>query len=79
MNTILKRTLTGTALLSAVLPSTAAAHAGHAGEHGFLYAALQPLLSPDHMVAGLIVACVGGVVCAVAARALRTSRRRRRS
>ena len=79
MNRTLRRTLAGTALLSAVLPSALAAHAGHAGDHGFLYAALQPLLSADHLLAGLIVAGAGGAICAVAARVLGTSRRTRRS
>ena len=32
------------------------AHAGHAGDHGWLAGALQPLLSLDHFVAGLFVA-----------------------
>jgi hydrogenase/urease accessory protein HupE len=34
------------------------AHAGHAGDHGWLAGALQPLLSLDHLVAGLFVAAV---------------------
>lgn len=32
------------------------AHAGHAGDHGWLAGALQPLLSLDHLAAGLFVA-----------------------
>jgi hydrogenase/urease accessory protein HupE len=32
------------------------AHAGHAGDHGWLAGALQPLLSLDHFLAGLFVA-----------------------
>jgi hydrogenase/urease accessory protein HupE len=34
------------------------AHAGHAGDHGWLAGALQPLLSADHLLAGLFVAVV---------------------
>lgn len=34
------------------------AHAGHAGDHGWLAGALQPLLSVDHLLAGLFVAAV---------------------
>lgn len=34
------------------------AHAGHAGDHGWLAGALQPLLSLDHLLAGLFVAAV---------------------
>jgi hydrogenase/urease accessory protein HupE len=32
------------------------AHAGHAGDHGWLAGALQPLLSVDHLLAGVFVA-----------------------
>ena len=32
------------------------AHAGHAGDHGWLAGALQPLLSLDHLGAALFVA-----------------------
>ena len=32
------------------------AHAGHAGDHGWLAGALQPLLSLDHLGAGIFVA-----------------------
>lgn len=32
------------------------AHAGHAGNHGWLAGALQPLLSADHLAAALFVA-----------------------
>ncbi|HUP52244.1 MAG TPA: hypothetical protein VM198_07200 [Longimicrobiales bacterium] len=37
------------------------AHAGHAGDHGWLAGALQPLLSVDHSLAGLFVAAVVSV------------------
>ncbi len=37
------------------------AHAGHAGDHGWLAGALQPLLSVDHLLAGLFVAAVVSV------------------
>jgi len=32
------------------------AHAGHAGDHGWLTGALEPLSSLDHFLAGLFVA-----------------------
>jgi hydrogenase/urease accessory protein HupE len=38
--------------------SISLAHAGHAGDHGWLSGALQPLLSVDHLLAGLLVAVV---------------------
>ena len=34
------------------------AHAGHAGDHGWLAGALQPLLSLDHLLAALFLAVV---------------------
>jgi hydrogenase/urease accessory protein HupE len=37
------------------------AHAGHAGDHGWLAGALQPMLSVDHLLAGLFVAAVVSV------------------
>jgi hydrogenase/urease accessory protein HupE len=37
------------------------AHAGHAGDHGWLAGGLQPLLSVDHLLAGLLVAAVVSV------------------
>jgi hydrogenase/urease accessory protein HupE len=37
------------------------AHAGHPGDHGWLAGALQPLLSVDHLLAGLFVAAVVSV------------------
>ena len=48
------------------------AHAGHAGDHGWLAGALQPLLSLDHLLAGLFVA---GLLSLGLAGALRRSRR----
>jgi hydrogenase/urease accessory protein HupE len=47
-----------TAGLVATAPLAAAAHDGHAGEHGWLAGALQPLLSLDHVLAGAFVALV---------------------
>ena len=41
--------------------SISLAHAGHAGDHGWLAGALQPLLSVDHLLAGLFVAAVVSV------------------
>ena len=34
------------------------AHAGHAGDHGWLAGALQPLLSLDHLLAGVFLAAL---------------------
>jgi hydrogenase/urease accessory protein HupE len=48
------------------------AHAGHAGDHGWLAGALQPLLSLDHLQAGLFV---GGLLSLGLLAALRRSRR----
>ena len=57
---------------------TMLAHAGHAGDHGFLYAALQPLLSLDHLIAGLLVAAAGAALFAAAGRLSGIVGRRRR-
>lgn len=67
MKTMITRGLTLLAMLAAS-PATAAAHEGHAGNHGFLFGALQPLLSLDHLAAGLFVAGAGTVVVALMAR-----------
>jgi hydrogenase/urease accessory protein HupE len=48
------------------------AHAGHAGDHGWLAGALQPLLALDHLLAGLFV---GGLLSLGLLEALRRSRR----
>lgn len=44
--------------LSLALPAALSAHEGHAGDHGWLAGAAQPLLSLDHFLAGLFVAVV---------------------
>jgi len=36
-------------------PASLWAHEGHAGDHGWLAGAVQPLLSLDHFLAGLFV------------------------
>lgn len=46
----------GTLALASPLPLYA--HPGHAGDHGWLAGALQPLLAPDHFLAGVFVALV---------------------
>jgi hydrogenase/urease accessory protein HupE len=48
--------LAGGALLTA--PLALSAHEGHAGDHGWLVGAVQPLLSLDHLLAGVFVALV---------------------
>jgi hydrogenase/urease accessory protein HupE len=55
------KTLTrGAALVAGpwLVPAALFAHDGHAGHHGWLAGALQPLLSPDHFLAALFVASV---------------------
>lgn len=54
----------------AVGPVAVAAHEGHAGDHGWLWGALQPLLSLDHLIAALVVLAVGTVAFAALGRAL---------
>lgn len=39
-------------------PTALLAHEGHAGDHGWLSGALQPLLSLDHLLAGVFVALI---------------------
>lgn len=50
------------------VPTSLLAHEGHAGDHGWLAGALQPLLSLDHFLAGVFVAAVLSVGVSVAAR-----------
>jgi len=54
MRSIRTSLLTATSLLAT--PLALAAHEGHAGDHGWLAGALQPLLSLDHFLAGAFVA-----------------------
>jgi hydrogenase/urease accessory protein HupE len=55
----------------------AALHQGHAGDHGWLAGAAQPLLSLDHFLAGLFVLVMGSLaVVALARRAPQRSRSR---
>ena len=79
MKRIHHRTFATTVGLTTVVPSAVAAHTGHAGDHGFLFSALQPLLAPDHLLAGLVVAGAGALLCGAAARVVRVSSRTRRS
>lgn len=44
--------------LSIGAPTGLLAHDGHMGDHGWLSGALQPLLSLDHLLAGVFVALV---------------------
>lgn len=54
----------------AVVPVAVAAHEGHAGDHGWLWGALQPLLSLDHLMAALVVLAVGTAAFAALGRTL---------
>jgi hydrogenase/urease accessory protein HupE len=47
----------------------AAAHAGHAGDHGWLAGAAQPLLSWDHFAAAVFVVLVVAIGLVAVARA----------
>ena len=55
------------------------AHAGHAGDHGWLWGALQPHLSIDHFLAALAVVAVGAVAFAALGRAAARGRTNPRS
>ena len=55
-------------------PVAVSAHGGHAGDHGWLQGALQPLLSLDHLLAGLTVLAVGAVAFATLGRAVAARR-----
>jgi hydrogenase/urease accessory protein HupE len=46
----------------------AVAHQGHAGDHGWLAGAAQPLLSWDHFAAGVFVLLVVGLAVTAVAR-----------
>lgn len=62
-------------LASLAAPLSLAAHQGHAGDHGWLAGAAQPLLSVDHFLAGVFVGLVVAVGIAGAARVTRGSNR----
>jgi hydrogenase/urease accessory protein HupE len=68
MNTLSIRSalLAGGGLLAA--PLALSAHEGHAGDHGWLAGAVQPLLSLDHFLAGAFVALVFTIGVVTAAR-----------
>ena len=64
-----RREATGRSVtMPAALPLAAVAHEGH-GAHGWLQGALQPLLSLDHLLAGLLVLVVGTAAFALLGRA----------
>ena len=60
-------------------PVAVSAHEGHAGHHWWLQGALQPLLSLDHLLAGLTVLGVGAVAFATLGRAVAARREAARS
>lgn len=62
--------------LLAVAPAAVSGHGGHAGDHGWLAGAVQPLLSIDHLLAGLFVVAVGAVALALLVRAARAEEAR---
>jgi hydrogenase/urease accessory protein HupE len=53
----------------------AVVHAGHAGDHGWLAGAAQPLLGLDHFLAGLFVLVMGALAMTAIGR--RASQRER--
>jgi hydrogenase/urease accessory protein HupE len=59
------------AAVSLSAPLALSAHEGHAGDHGWLAGAAQPLLSLDHFLAGVSVAVALTIGVAVAARLAR--------
>jgi hydrogenase/urease accessory protein HupE len=48
--------------------TTLIAHAGHAGDHGWLAGAAEPLLSVDHFLAALFILVMVTLAIAAAAR-----------
>ena len=60
-------------LASLAAPLSLAAHEGHAGSHGWLAGAAQPLLSVDHFLAGVSVALVVAIGVGTVGRARRRS------
>jgi hydrogenase/urease accessory protein HupE len=71
MKTLLKRSMcVGFALLLAAAPAVRA-HEGHAGHHGWLAGASQPLLSWDHFLAAVFVVGVGSLGFALVGRVAR--------
>lgn len=71
MSRTMIRGLAGAIMMSVATPSLAWAHPGHAGDHGWLFGAIQPLLGLDHFLAGLFVAGVGAIGFAVVGRVRR--------
>ena len=58
MKIIMMRCAVLVGALAAASPSAAFAHDGHAGHHGWLAGAMEPLLSLDHFLAALFVMAV---------------------
>lgn len=58
MKNIMTRCAMLVGALSAASPAAVFAHDGHAGHHGWLAGAMQPLLSLDHFLAALFVMAV---------------------
>lgn len=58
MRIMLKPAVACAGSLWVLAPATLWAHEGHAGSHGWLAGAAQPLLALDHFSAGLFVAAV---------------------
>jgi hydrogenase/urease accessory protein HupE len=61
MMTVFARLALAAAAVWLAAPAPLSAHAGHAGDHGWLAGAVQPLLSLDHFLAGLFVVAVVGL------------------
>lgn len=62
----LGRAVTAAFVLLLGSPTIVHAHAGHAGDHGWLVGAVQPLMSPDHLARALVImALVGGGIVLV--------------
>lgn len=66
----MKKTLGSLAVgaLAGLAPTAVAGHQGHAGDHGWLFGALQPWLSVDHLLSALVVVAVFGAALAVLGR-----------
>jgi hydrogenase/urease accessory protein HupE len=65
------RSALAAALAALATPLALAAHEGHAGDHGWLAGAAEPLLSWDHFLAGAFAALVVAVGVAAVGRLTR--------
>lgn len=74
MKATVMRSVVGLFIAAIALPQPVLAHQGHAGGHGWLAGALQPLLGVDHFLAAVFVAVALSAGLGAVVRARRAGR-----